>query len=224
MSVDGSLSNEESQLLAMHEKENNLPMLNIDSVTEKAILEKPSRSINPAALGIDKLVAELGQAARKRGGMGIAAVQAGIPVRVVLLRRTNNGGDGKFQPLINPSIVHVSAKRIASWEYCLSVPWGYRFTYRPAEVTVKFQTPKGEDVIETLQGDDAVVLQHEIDHLDGILLSSDRPKLWFIPADEINTFAREIWRQCQSVSKGQCDALMQSRWEERGKALSHMTH
>ncbi len=224
MSVDDSLSNEESQLLAMHEKENNLPMLGIDSVTEKAILEKPSRSINPAAPGIDKLVAELEQTARKLGGMGIAAIQAGIPVRVVLLWRTNNSGDGQFQPLINPNIVNVSAKRIASWEYCLSVPWGYRFTYRHAEVTVKFQTPKGEDVIETLQGDDAVVLQHEIDHLDGILLSSDRPKPWFIPADKINTFAREIWRQCQSVSKGQCDALMQSRWEERGKALSHMTH
>jgi len=59
--------------------------------------------------------------------------------------------------------------------------------------------------------------------LDGILLSSDRPKPWFIPADRINTFAREIWRQCQSISKGECDALMQSRWEERGKALSQMT-
>ena len=156
--------------------------------------------------------------------MGIAAIQAGIPVRVVLLRRANNNEEGRFQPLINPSIVHVSAKRIASWEYCLSVPWGYRFTYRHAEVTVKFQTPKGEDVIETLQGDDAVVLQHEIDHLDGILLSSDRPKPWFIPADKINTFAREIWRQCQSITKEQCDDLMKSRWEERVRTLGQTTH
>ncbi len=70
----------------------------------------------------------------------------------------------------------LSDEELQMLEYCLSVPWGYRFTYRPAEVTVKFQTPKGEDVIETLQGDDAIVLQHEIDHLDGILLSSDLPK------------------------------------------------
>ena len=224
MTEDGSLSDKELQMLERRDKEIVPSIFGIDSLIEKNILEKPSRTINPAAPGIDKLVAELEQTARKLGGMGIAAVQAGIPVRVVLLRRTNNGGEGQFQPLINPSIIHVSAKRIASWEYCLSVPWGYRFTYRHAEVTVKFQTPKGEDVIETLQGDDAVVLQHEIDHLNGILLSSDRPKPWFIPADKINTFAREIWRQCQSITKEQCDDLMKSRWEERVRTLGQTTH
>jgi len=170
MTGDGPLSGEELQMLERRGKETVPSIFGIDSPTEKTILEKPSRTINPASPGIDKLVAELEKIARKRGGMGIAAVQAGIPVRVVLLWRANNSGEGRFQPLINPSIVRVSAKR-----------------------------------------------------LDGILLSSDRPKPWFVPADRINTFAREIWRQCQSISKEECDALMQSVWEERGKALSQMT-
>jgi len=49
-------------------------------------------------------------------------------------------------------------------------------------------------------------------------------KPWFIPADQINVFAREVWRQCQPLAKAQCGALMQSEWEARGKSLGQATH
>jgi peptide deformylase len=215
-----SLTFDELQWLDMRTKGNTRHIYTIETPEQQTILEKPSRIISPNSLGIDKLIVELEKTARRHAGMGIAAVQIGIPVRVVSVRRGGDGGAQWFQPLINPSIIHASAKRVASWEHCLSVPWGYRFTYRPAGVTVKYQTATGEESIETLQGDEAIVLQQEIDHLDGTLLSEDYSKARFIPADQINAFALAVWKQCLTLTQQQCDGLMKMRWEERGKTLS----
>lgn len=213
-----SLTDEELHLLEMRGKENSPSIFDIESLEQKTLLEAYSRFINPGSPGTDKLVVELERTARRHRGMGIAAVQIGIPVRLVLIRRTSDG-TGRFQAMFNPIVTKVSAKHVASWEYCLSVPWGYRFTYRPEAVTVKFQTADGKETEETFQGDEAIVLQQEADHLHGILLSDGYPKEWFIPSDEINSFARAILHECQPLGMEQCEHLMKLRWEERGNVL-----
>ncbi len=214
-----SLSQDELKLLEQRGKENSTSILNIDSPSQKNLLEMPSRTIKPNTAGIGLLVAELEKTVRKHGGMGIASVQIGVPVRIILILRAEEGGPKKFYPLLNPRIIHASAKQTASWEQCLSVSWGYRFTYRYAEVTVEFQTIEGKATEKTFQGEESVVLQQEIDHLDGILLNTGQPKEYFIPNYEMNAFARNIWHQCQSLNKHECDSLMELRWQERGKAL-----
>jgi len=194
-------------------------VLTVELPGEHALLETPSRFINPDSPGIDKLIAQMEKTARQQGGAGIAAVQLGIPVRLVLLKRKDEDGSERFQPFVNPAIVQRSVKRLSSWEYCLSVPWGYRYTGRPAQISVDYQTVAGKPASITLSGGEAVVFQQEIDHLDGILLSGAYSKAWFIPPQEMDAFAHGIWRQCLNVSQARCDELMAAAWAARATSL-----
>ena len=218
--LDG-LDSAEMLRLDRREQAGDLSVLNVESPGQKKILETASRAIAPSAPGLDRLIAQMEKTARQQGGMGIAAVQLGIPVRVVLVRRREEDGPERFQAFINPKIIGQSVGRLASWENCLSVPWGYRFTYRPAQTTLRFQAADGGTQIETLKGEEAVVLQQEIDHLNGQLLSHRHPREWFIPPNEIDAFARRIWRECQAISKAQCDKRMKAGWAERAGNTVH---
>jgi peptide deformylase len=150
--------------------------------------------------------------------MGIAAVQIGIPVRLVLLRRRHGETGDLFQPFFNPHISHQSRRQIASWENCLSVPWGYRFTLRPERIRIRYQSDTGITQRETLYGEEAVVFQQETDHLDGKLLNHHYSKAWFIPNNEIEEFARDSSRQCQNLFRQQCNRQMKSLWKSRAKS------
>jgi peptide deformylase len=65
---------------------------------------------------VGRLITYLETTARQHGGLGIAAVQVGIPVRLVLLRRRHGQGGDHFQPFFNPHISYQSRRQIASWE------------------------------------------------------------------------------------------------------------
>lgn len=209
----GGLNPAERLRLDRLERSGEFSVLSVDTPRDKRILERPSRPVAPSAPGLDRLIAHLEKTVRHLGGMGIAAVQVGIPIRLCLVRR-RDGGE-RFQAFINPKIIRRSASRLASWENCLSVPWGYRYTYRPARIRVRFQTLQGETVTDTLIGEEAVIFQHETAHFDGRLLSHDYSEKWFIPPDEIEGFARQIGRECLGLGKIQCDAKMKQAWNSR---------
>ncbi|MFM8332496.1 MAG: peptide deformylase, partial [Candidatus Methylumidiphilus sp.] len=206
----GGLTLAELHRLEWREQAQDFSVLTVDAPSQARALRQPSRPIDPASPGIDRLITHLERTARQHGGLGIAAVQIGIPVRLALLRRA---GAEHFQAFANPAITAYSENHLASWENCLSVPWGYRYTERAAQITVSHQSKTGATLIETLKGEEAVVFQQEIDHLDGHLLDEEYGKEWFIPAAEMDTFARDIWRQCQKLEPAQCDELMRTRWE-----------
>ncbi len=103
-------------------------------------------------------------------GIGLAGPQIGYMKRVVVidLADEENPDSGKIA-MVNPEIVAMSDETAISEEGCLSIP---EFAYeveRPAEVTVKYFTPEGEEVVREAKGRLAVCMQHEIDHLDGVL-------------------------------------------------------
>jgi peptide deformylase len=156
------------------------------------------------------------RAARVYGGMGIAAVQVGVPVRLALLRRDN--GRGEFQAFLNPELLWASGELSDSWENCLSVPWGYRHTSRPREIRVRYQTVSGLTRIETLMHDEAVVFQQELDHMDGALLSEGHDRRWFIPKDEIAGFVTEMGKLCREIPEAECRKLIQARIAARAGA------
>lgn len=96
--------------------------------------------------------------------VGLAAVQIGVHKRVILV------WDGiKFKPFINPFIVKHSNKSYVSKEGCLSVE-GLRYTKRYNWVTVIYKERNGKTKKETFSGYGAQIIQHEIDHLNGILI------------------------------------------------------
>ncbi|WP_196259938.1 peptide deformylase [Pelagibacterium limicola] len=103
-------------------------------------------------------------------GIGLAGPQIGYMKRVVVidLADPENPDSGKIA-MINPEIVEMSEETAVSEEGCLSIPELYYEVERPTEVTVKFFTPEGKEVTRHATGRLAVCMQHEIDHLDGVL-------------------------------------------------------
>lgn len=214
---DGSLSRQEAQTLLNREQHHDTRVLSIETPADRRLLEQPSRPVPPAAPWLNRLIAQMERTARQRQGAGLAAVQVGIPVRVALLARRdgNRGGTERFQAFVNPAITGQSSRLITSWEHCLSVPWGYRHTERPAEITARYQNPARETVEEVLAGEEAVVFQQEMDHLNGRLLNSELARPWFIPANEMDAFMRPLLKACRGRTTADCDALMKAAWEKR---------
>ena len=100
-------------------------------------------------------------------GRGIAAPQLGVASRVIFLRLPGV----EPWPLVNPEIIEWSDEKIIVWDACLSFLSIFMQVERRREITVRYQNLEGES-LEFCAGDDrnlSELLQHEIDHLDGIL-------------------------------------------------------
>lgn len=209
----GGLTAAERRQLARRERAGDFSVLSVDSPADAPPLHHASRPVDPAA-DLAALIADLQRTTRQQHGAGLAAVQIGIPLRVVVLRQ---GHSDDFQTFLNPALVRASADTLASWENCLSVPWGYRYTERASRIEISHQNPAGETLRQTLIGEDAVVMQQELDHLDGRLLSDDQSPNGFVPPQAMYTFTRDINRQCQTLPRQACAALMRERWQAWGR-------
>jgi peptide deformylase len=100
-------------------------------------------------------------------GRGIAAPQLGVRRRVIFLQLPGE----KPWPLVNPKILDRSKEKIIVWDACLSFLSIFMQVERSRQITVRYQDMKGEDH-ELRAGDErnlSELLQHEIDHLDGVL-------------------------------------------------------
>jgi peptide deformylase len=127
---------------------------------------------NPAAQEIGQLVGDLADTlahwrAETGYGRGIAAPQIGVLERVIFLRMP---GEEPW-PLINPEITWRAEDKIVVWDACLSFLSIFMQVERHREITVRYQTLAG-DIVQIEAGEEkdlSELLQHEIDHLDGIL-------------------------------------------------------
>lgn len=214
-SSEGALKPEELGRLAERVKNDELTVLSVESGSQRKRLKLKSRYLKPSSPGVGELISHLEKTVRHLGGMGIAAPQVGIPVRLALVQRIGKDGNRRFEPLLNPQVLRRSRNRLASWENCLSVPWGYRFTERASKITLQFQTPTGRKIKETLKGEEAVLLQHELDHLNGKVLSGRFRRAWFIPPDEIAGFANEVQSRCAREPSRLCAKFMKQAWISR---------
>lgn len=95
---------------------------------------------------------------------GLAAPQIGVHKRVVVIR----GGD-TFWPMINPVIIKHSGRRFINSEGCLSLD-GVRSVERSTSVLVAYMDRSGKRITKTFNGMPAIIIQHEIDHLNGKLI------------------------------------------------------
>jgi peptide deformylase len=122
--------------------------------------------------GLKTLVADMRETMYAHTGcVGIAAPQIGYPYRLFIIdvsrkigKKKNNG----FQAFVNPTIVHSEGEKIAR-EGCLSIPEFLGDVKRARRVIVRAQTPEGEEFEIAASGLEAIAIQHEVDHLDGIL-------------------------------------------------------
>ena len=102
-------------------------------------------------------------------GIGIAAIQIGVPRRAVVIDLSKEGEDRKPLFLANPEVVW-SSEAVGDYEEgCLSIPEFYEMVERPSEVKVRYLDRMGEAQEIMASGLLATCLQHEIDHLNGVL-------------------------------------------------------
>lgn len=134
---------------------------------------------DPTAPEIQALVTDMRDTLDDVSGIGLAAPQIGVPLRVVLwclpphrIPQGANVAPIPWTAMINPVITPQGNDMRPAWERCLSLPGLYAKVPRHNEIIIRFQTPEGREVTQHWRGYVAMLLQHECDHLDGILYPS----------------------------------------------------
>ena len=137
------------------------------------ILRQRARELNPDEIktsAIQKLIFDMKETVGPAGGIGLAAPQVGLSVRLIVIALEN-----KLIALINPEITNFSWRKETAEEGCLSVPQKFGSVKRAKSIKIRALNENGEIIKFKAKDLFARVIQHEIDHLNGILFI-DRAK------------------------------------------------
>ncbi len=102
-------------------------------------------------------------------GIGLAAIQIGVPKRVIVMDLAGKGDEPEPRFFVNPEILETNEDTAPYEEGCLSVPDVYEAVDRPLRAKIRYLNYEGEEVVEWAEGLYAVCIQHEMDHLEGVL-------------------------------------------------------
>ena len=116
---------------------------------------------------LKQFVADMYETMYAANGVGLAATQVNVHKRVLVADMSDDRNEPMV--LINPEITHFGEQMQVTEEGCLSIPELYYEVERPNEVTVKYTDLDGKEVTREAEGKLAVCIQHELDHLDGVL-------------------------------------------------------
>lgn len=130
---------------------------------EAPILRERSKRVSQYDASLHRLLDDMLETMRDAPGIGLAANQIGVPLQVAVIEL-----EGRITELINPQIMKASGE-ILDWEGCLSIPGFVAEVKRHAKVTVKARDRHGREFRVRADELFARALQHEIDHLNGIL-------------------------------------------------------
>lgn len=142
--------------------------------TPHPVLRQISKPVDTFDQGLKTLVADMFETMYAAPGIGLAAVQVGEPVRLLVIdlqEPQEEGGEPVRDPrvFVNPEILWTSDQEVPYTEGCLSVPEQYAEVMRPDRIRARWQDVDGKDVEQEIDGLLAVCLQHEMDHLNGVL-------------------------------------------------------
>ena len=145
--------------------------------TPDPILRQISKPVETFDDDLKTLVADMFDTMYAAPGIGLAAVQVGVPIRLLVidLQEPEDADDPKSPPVrdprvfINPEILWHSDQEVPYTEGCLSVPEQYAEVMRPDRIRARWQDVEGKAYEEEINGLLAVCLQHEMDHLNGVL-------------------------------------------------------
>ena len=141
-------------------------MLDIVTGRAAAILKEKTQLVaDPLAPEIQALIPEMIETMHAAEGVGLAANQIGQPLRMAIAM-----ADKQIYTLINPEITSLSQEKVLFDEGCLSLPGEYFPIIRSESLTLKYQDERGLPKKLRATGFLAIVIQHEVDHLDGILI------------------------------------------------------
>jgi len=142
--------------------------------TPDPVLRQISKPVEVFDDELKTLVEDMFETMYDAPGIGLAAVQVGIPIRLLVIdlqEPEEEGGEPVRDPkvFINPEILWHSDDEVPYTEGCLSVPEQYAEVMRPEKIRAKWRDVEGNAYEEEIDGLLAVCLQHEMDHLNGVL-------------------------------------------------------
>ncbi|PWK68419.1 peptide deformylase [Aminobacter sp. AP02] len=133
------------------------------------LLREQSKPVERIDDGVRKFARDMLDTMYDAPGIGLAAIQVGEPIRLIVIDLAKEGEEPAPRIVINPEIVTSSDDRAVYEEGCLSIPDYYAEVERPATVRVKYLDEHGKQQEVDADGLLATCLQHEIDHLNGVL-------------------------------------------------------
>ena len=143
--------------------------------------DKRLRAVSKPVAKIDaatrKLVEEMFETMYTAPGIGLAAIQIGEPKRVVTMDLAKKDDPKQPQVFINPELIDKSDEKNVHEEGCLSIPEFYEEVERPAQVKIRYLDLDGKSHEIEANGLLATCIQHEIDHLNGVLFIDHISKL-----------------------------------------------
>lgn len=161
-----------------------MAILKIAKMGHPVLAQKAAPVAKPADPAIRRLVSDMVETMIDANGAGLAAPQVHVPLRVVVFQAPGERSDpglsederfdhtAPLTVLINPEIQVMGSEKEAGWEGCLSVPGLRGLVERSAHIRYRGFDLDGKVVERTARGFHARVVQHECDHLDGILYPS----------------------------------------------------
>ena len=144
-------------------------------------LRQVSKAVEKVTPEIRKLAEDMFETMYEAPGIGLAAIQVAEPVRLITMDLARKDENGEINPrprvFINPEILSSSEEKSVYEEGCLSIPEYYEEIERPAKVRLRFTDLDGKLHEEDAEGLFATCIQHEVDHLNGVLFIDYLSKL-----------------------------------------------
>lgn len=140
---------------------------NILTTPARVITSDELKDMKVNGTSLSEFVSDMTDATLAHKGLGLTAPQVGWGLRVIVFKAAKG-----VTHLLNPAITKTSTQRLPDAEGCLSLPGFKAYVMRYRSITVTGYTLAGEPVLFKAEHEEARVLQHEIDHLDGILITS----------------------------------------------------
>ena len=142
----------------------------------KLILTEPNKLLRQVSKSIEKvnkdeqnLMDDMLDTMYAANGIGLAAIQIGVPKRIIVMDLSKDPGKKKPKYFVNPVIKNKNLEKITYEEGCLSVPNQFAEIDRPSKCKVEYLDYNGKNKILYAEGLLATCIQHEIDHVEGIL-------------------------------------------------------
>lgn len=133
------------------------------------VLKQVSTPVDQVDDDLRRLMDDMLETMYAAPGIGLAAIQVGVPKQVIVMDLARQDEPPQPRYFVNPEILWASEETAPYEEGCLSVPEIYDEVDRPARVKLRYLDYHGKEVTEDAEGLFAVCIQHEMDHLKGVL-------------------------------------------------------
>ncbi|HUG79981.1 MAG TPA: peptide deformylase [Burkholderiales bacterium] len=200
-----------------------MAVLRIAKMGNPVLLKVTAPVEDPGAPEIRRLAADMQETLEDIGASGLAAPQVFVSKRVVVYRviasRIPEGSGLEPRPwtvMVNPLITPRSGAKTPVWERCLSIPGLHGKVPRDSHITIRYQDLDGKTVTHDAYSSWAALLQHECDHLDGIVYPMRMTDLALLAFnDEPGPLAREVAANPQGIDPLFIDLV--ERWPGRSR-------